>query len=207
MKGRPRRIRARLTLWYAGVLAAILVAYAVGVYLFLRQSLYAELDRQLGEDFEVAEELVEQGARGEVVAHGEAQKHHHDEESPAARWLELWSREGVLLYRESPGGGELPSPSAPALWGAVGPRTVALAPDVWLRVRSGAYPQSGTSVVIRVGRSGALVRELVLVGELGHSGAPGVHQRRSANPGVRVLVSAPRATALMSPSAGAARTI
>jgi len=54
-----RSIRVRLTLWYAIVLTAILFAYAGGTYLFLRQNLYAELDRQLHDDLEVVEESLE----------------------------------------------------------------------------------------------------------------------------------------------------
>ena len=40
-------IRLRLTLWYVLLLAVILGAFAVGVYLFLRHSLYQDLDNSL----------------------------------------------------------------------------------------------------------------------------------------------------------------
>ena len=37
-------IRLRLTLWYVLLLALILAAFAAGVYLVLRQTLYQDLD-------------------------------------------------------------------------------------------------------------------------------------------------------------------
>ncbi len=40
-------IRLRLTLWYAGLLAAILAVFGAGVYLTLRQSLYHNLDETI----------------------------------------------------------------------------------------------------------------------------------------------------------------
>jgi len=60
----PRSVRVRLTLWYAGALTVVLVLYAGGVFVFLRHSLSAELDRRLHEDFEVAEQMLEAGVDG-----------------------------------------------------------------------------------------------------------------------------------------------
>lgn len=155
---RPRSIRARLTLWYAAALTVILLAYATGVYVFLRLNLYAELDRQLAEDFEAAEEVVERRERGELRLDAHAAGHHHDEEGSAVRWLEVWSREGELLYREGPEGGDLTPPGELSFSRAAGPQTVAIAPGAWLRMRSGIYPTSRESVWIRAARSEARIR-------------------------------------------------
>jgi heavy metal sensor kinase len=40
-------VRTRLTVWYIGVLALVLVAFSVGVYVMLKRSLYAQLDYDL----------------------------------------------------------------------------------------------------------------------------------------------------------------
>lgn len=156
----PRSVRARLTLWYAGVLAAILVAYAAGVYLFLRQNLYAELDRALVEDFETAEEALERGEDGRIARRGPPVPHAHEEGEPApARWLEVWSRDGELLYGEAPERADL----APLGGGASVPQgarveTIEAGPGWWLRTRRGLHPIGGTPVLIRVARSEARVR-------------------------------------------------
>jgi heavy metal sensor kinase len=67
----PRSVRFRLTLWYVTVLAGIVVAFSGGVYYFVRQSLFAQLDGQLSHDaailggmaaereFEEADDLTE----------------------------------------------------------------------------------------------------------------------------------------------------
>src|SRR5215470_10572638 len=52
MKIRPRSVRARLTLWHAGVLMLIVCIFSAGILLFVRARLYAALDAQL--DREIA---------------------------------------------------------------------------------------------------------------------------------------------------------
>jgi heavy metal sensor kinase len=47
MKAGPLSVRARLTLWHAGVLMLIVCAFAAGFLLFVRTRLFEELDRQL----------------------------------------------------------------------------------------------------------------------------------------------------------------
>lgn len=106
-----RSVRARLTFWYALVLAVILLVYAGGVYVFLRQNLYAELDRRLHDDFEAAEEDLERRSDGAIVRSVRRDSHRHAEDGPGERWLEVWSLAGELLFREGP---EVPAPPAPA---------------------------------------------------------------------------------------------
>lgn len=43
-------MRVRLTLWYAGTLAVILLVFGIGVYLFVRANLYAQVERRLDDD-------------------------------------------------------------------------------------------------------------------------------------------------------------
>jgi len=40
-------VRARLTLWYVGVLALVLVAFSIGVYAVVTAILYDSLDTEL----------------------------------------------------------------------------------------------------------------------------------------------------------------
>jgi heavy metal sensor kinase len=67
------------------------------VFIFLRHSLATELDRQLHEDFEVAEQMLERTAEGGI--RWRADDHHHEEDADDEGWLEVWSSEGKLLYR------------------------------------------------------------------------------------------------------------
>ena len=43
-------VRARLTLWHAGTLALIIVAFSAGMFFFVQEWLYRDLDRQLGSE-------------------------------------------------------------------------------------------------------------------------------------------------------------
>jgi heavy metal sensor kinase len=47
MRSGPLSIRARLTLWYAGVLTLIVCAFSAGILIFVKASLFEGLDRQL----------------------------------------------------------------------------------------------------------------------------------------------------------------
>jgi heavy metal sensor kinase len=50
MKFRPPSVRARLTLWHAGVLTLIVCVFSAGILLFVEARLYAGLDVQLGQE-------------------------------------------------------------------------------------------------------------------------------------------------------------
>ena len=59
----PLSLRARLTLWYAGVLLAILVVMSALSYSFLRWSLFQQVDASLAS---VAQIVRETDDRGEI---------------------------------------------------------------------------------------------------------------------------------------------
>jgi heavy metal sensor kinase len=126
---RPRSIRARLTLWYAAALSAVLALYAGGVFAFLRHSLSVDLDRALSDDREVAEEMLERTPDGAVGWRAEPDD--DDDEAVAGRWLEVRSPEGVLLYA----------------------RPSAIPDDVLIRRLSAPYTVDNVPVVIEVARS------------------------------------------------------
>lgn len=154
-------IRARLTVWYALVLAAILVIYAGGVYLFLRQNLYRELDRRLHDDFEAAEENLERGTDGGIRI-VRRDRRHHDDGARGERWVEVWTFEGELLHREGP-----EQPALPSLRSASGaflggsrdldplPRPAAARPV------TSAPPSPSSGLTTRSGSSGTAVRVML----------------------------------------------
>jgi heavy metal sensor kinase len=43
-------VRARLTLWHAAVMGLVLAAFALGIYVFVRESLFAQIDARLDEN-------------------------------------------------------------------------------------------------------------------------------------------------------------
>src|SRR5262245_7638608 len=103
----PRHsVRVRLTLWYPAARTVVRVLHAGGVLLFLQHRLATELDRQLHDDFEVAEQMVERTPEGTV--RWRTDPHHEGRASGASteqhQWVEVWSPEGHLLYRSHASG-------------------------------------------------------------------------------------------------------
>ena len=168
---RRRSVRARLTLWYALVLGAVLLLYVVGVVAFLNHRLVAELDRSLYDAFEVAEKALVRSQDGSVDR--PVAPHHYDAEKEAEELrLEVWGLDGKLLHEEGPEALRLPPPDDPASveFKAV-TSSVELAGGFQLRVRTGRHVLEGTAVLLRVARSEARLRhelnEFLLVMALG----------------------------------------
>jgi heavy metal sensor kinase len=144
-------IRARLTLWYTAALGLVLAAYAGIVFAFLRQSLYADLDRRLGDDIELIHEALEATDDGRLVwrvaGHSGAPD---DSERHGRQWREVWSREGQLLLRtasDQPLGLAAPAPGSgrePRSLDRGGQR---------LRVLTGLEEIAGVPVLVRAARS------------------------------------------------------
>jgi heavy metal sensor kinase len=96
MRFRARNVRSRLTLWYMGVLAGLLVVYGAVSFLFLSVSLRQQLDHDLQEDVETVEGQVATQSDGSITL----RLHHGDEhETGVHRFVEIWSEDGALLYR------------------------------------------------------------------------------------------------------------
>lgn len=155
---RTRSIRFRLTSWYAGVLALILTLYAMGIFFFLRHSLFTELDLRLREDFELAEDMLGRNPEGSV--HWRA-GHHHDAEETVSpgygRLVEVWSPEGTFLYRNS-SKAELRFVQANDPLKQSIPESLRAADGARVRVLSAQHPVGGLPAVIRVGRSEEPIR-------------------------------------------------
>lgn len=58
----PTSVRARLTLWQMLTMAIILMVFASGVYLFVRTTLYAQIDNRLVSHLAAIETVLRQGA-------------------------------------------------------------------------------------------------------------------------------------------------
>lgn len=174
---RPCSVRVRLTLWYTGALAVVLALYAGGVFAFLRHSLATELDRQLHEDFEVAEQMLERTADGGI--RWRADDHHHEEDTGDEGWLEVWSPEGKLLYRRVSleGTGENLFSSLFPLERS-GYASITLPGNIPVRILGEPYTIGGAPVVIRVARSETRLRhelnELLFVLGVGFPVAIGI---------------------------------
>lgn len=105
-------VRMRLTLWYVGVLALVLVAVCGGVYLFLAHNLYGRLDGELRSAIEsVAVALVNERAEGETES--EAAKNAIGELYLPRQAVVLFNVEGSRVA-EKVAPGNLHSPRPPA---------------------------------------------------------------------------------------------
>jgi len=118
----------------------------------------AELDHQLHEDFELAEQMLERQADSSI--RWRADEHHHDEDSGDESWLDVWDPAGQLLYRRAAvarAGHDAPSSFLPLE--RFGYASVMLSDRVPVRVLSRSYVVDGLPVVIQVARSTAQLRE------------------------------------------------
>lgn len=166
---RPRSVRVRMTLWYTGALACVLVAYAVTVFLFLRHALYRDLDRRLHEDLDLVQEELEVADEGRLVWRGSG---HPDEAEESAtvrgRWVEIWSREGKLLLRSATGD---PLGLGPPDHSTDTSPTSVREGGARVRVSSGVRAIAGVPILIRAARSEEPVRhelrELLVIQGIG----------------------------------------
>lgn len=67
----PATIRARLTLWYAIIMALTLATFALGTYVFVRESLFSQIDSRLEDSLS----LAISNARTDLSKLGEVERH------------------------------------------------------------------------------------------------------------------------------------
>ena len=93
--GRPLTLRGKLTAWCALVLLAGLCLYSGAVYVSLRQVLWHELDERLHNDIETLEGLLQPfwTPHGVQLSQGQSALDNDD-----YRWMQVWSRDGRLLF-------------------------------------------------------------------------------------------------------------
>src|SRR5260370_15901518 len=152
MKLRPRNVRSRLTLWYVLVLAGLLALYAGVASSFLFPSLREDFDRNLLKDNETVDGMLEKEPSGVVSLHA---SHPDTGEPRIGHFIEIWSPQGLLLYR-SPAlqGQALGGPPAPDEGSDdPTPSTVRLRNGARVRLASSVYSIEDQPVILRVGYS------------------------------------------------------
>ena len=97
MRIRPPSVRARLTLWYAGVLALIVCIFSAGILLFVGARLYAGLDTQLGQEIATIDKIYreEPDELKDLASHWGITLFQVDESGSIRHQTEAWEREGL----------------------------------------------------------------------------------------------------------------
>ncbi len=146
---RPRSVRVRLTLWYAGAMMVVLAVYAVAVLVVVRESASQVLDERLHDDFDWASDMLAQrpdGTIGEYEEYGEG-------DSP---WLQVWSLAGGELLYTTPAARRNPVPGADRLAAQADDQIVRVpSVDPPYRVFTGGSRIGGRPVIVQVARSEA----------------------------------------------------
>jgi heavy metal sensor kinase len=90
-------VRARLTLWYAGVLALIVCIFSAGILHFVEERLYAGLDTQLGRQIETIDKIYreEPAELTDLGSDWGITLFHVDEGGSIRHQTEAWEREGL----------------------------------------------------------------------------------------------------------------
>ena len=161
---RSHNLRVRLTLWYVAAMIVVLGVYAAAVVTFVSRNASATLDQRIRGDFQWAAAMVDQTPEGGITWYEDIT----EEEGP---WLQVWSPEGELLYRNSEAL-QRPLPQSRDLALQADDSLVALEyPVAPIRVLTRRGRIGEKPVVIQVARSEATMREelrqLVLIFVLG----------------------------------------
>jgi len=89
---RPRSVRFRLTLFYAGAMVVVLAVYATLIFYFVSHNMSQFLDNQLKSDFDWALDMMRHDPHGEVIPSD--YKETGEGDSP---WLQVLSPAGELV--------------------------------------------------------------------------------------------------------------
>ena len=95
---RQLTLRSRLTAAFALVFGAMLLAYALAVYLLIRDRFAAELDHRLDQEVEIAELSIGRDVNGRLIWRNA----HNSEEGEWTRnvaWIDVWRADGTLALR------------------------------------------------------------------------------------------------------------
>jgi len=143
-------IKARLMLWYTTALMIVLTINGVVILALLQNRRYVDLDRQMKEDMEVTEQMIEVDSQGALVWRGD---HHDEDEAGLDILVEVWNQRGdLLLRRDSPGMGELPN-NPPLKTASTSFTSVITVHSTSARVITWPYSINGLPVWIRIARS------------------------------------------------------
>ena len=97
MKPSLLSVRARLTLWYAGVLALIVCIFSSGVLLLVRARLYSALDDQLGRELASIDRVYreEPGELGDLASEWGLALFRVEEGTRILHQTDAWERQGL----------------------------------------------------------------------------------------------------------------
>ncbi len=91
-------VRVRLTLWYSGMLATLLVAYAAGVYAWTRHDALRRIDAEVVSDLEEIESIVGINSAGEFLLPSDLE----DQDPDELKLVALFDADGELQLRLPP---------------------------------------------------------------------------------------------------------
>jgi len=151
---RPRSVRFRLTLSYAGAMVVVLAVYATLIFYFVSHNMSQFLDSQLRSDFDWALDMMQQAPHGEVIPSD--YKETGEGDSP---WLQVLSPSGILVSA-SPEALRHPIPGSDELATKPGERIVHVAKlnPPW-RIMSGKATFDGKELVVQVARPVTPIQE------------------------------------------------
>jgi len=141
-------IRTRLTTWYTAVLFLMLVVYATATFLAVRHEFLEQLDDQLHDDFETAEEFLTPAPDGRSAG---ATDRRHDPYDEPERTVDVWAASGEQVFRSGVSAG-LPPVALGATTSTARYESLVANGHRW-RTLSGTSLVGGRSVVVRVSRS------------------------------------------------------
>src|SRR5262249_26325042 len=98
MKTGALSVRARLTLWHAGVLTLVVCLFAAGILLFVRARFYSELDLQLGPELATVDRIYreDRAELPDLAPHWGVTLFQVTEGSNVRHRTEAWEREGLV---------------------------------------------------------------------------------------------------------------
>jgi heavy metal sensor kinase len=151
---RPTQLRVRLTLWYMGVLAGLLILAWGGTFAVLFWQLRSQLDHFAIQEIETVEGLVYFTPQGGLQMH-EDYHNHPESKDVIDRFVEVLSPAGSVLYRNDRLGdrilGAAPFPGEGV--GGYSVRSERLADGTRVRVVSRLHSLEGRPILIRLGHT------------------------------------------------------
>jgi hypothetical protein len=142
MKIRPPSVRARLTLWYAGVLTLIICIFSAGILHFVDERLYAALDTQLDRQIATIGKVYreEPDELKDLAPNWGITFFQVDEGGSIRHQTEAWEREGLARALQT-GDPASPCPGRRRTGIAIASRPFPGPPIAWPRLRK---PPRGT---------------------------------------------------------------
>jgi heavy metal sensor kinase len=154
MRMRPTHLRARLTLWYVSVFAALLILAWVGTCALLFWQLRSQLDHFAIEEIETVEGLFYFDPSGQLFLR-EDYHNHPQSKDVIERFLEIRDPDGAVLFRNQRLGNRALGgvPFAGEGVGGYSPRSARLADGTRVRLVSRLHSLDGRLLLIRLAHS------------------------------------------------------